>query len=315
MPFLPTADQRDLQQGIRDLLVDRWPVGGLVEVADAGTAGVVEATSRLWESLTEAGVFDVRSELGLGWADAVLIFEELGRALVPGPLVATVLARDLPVDARGAVCLVEAGPSPLLVAHADQAGAALVLAEDGVAVVDTDRLDAEPLERPVDPLTPLHRIERLPDVSPLDAGAASVRRQGAVLTAALQAGLALRLVELSVDYAKTREQFDRPVGGFQAVKHLCADMYARAELARVAVEAAGVLLDDPGSGDPDRAAAGAKLLADEAATTNGRAAIQVHGGIGFTWELPLHLFLKRAWFHAAEWGTADVLSEQVAQAL
>jgi alkylation response protein AidB-like acyl-CoA dehydrogenase len=148
----------------------------------------------------------------------------------------------------------------------------------------------------------------------LAAGPAArrLRLEGAVLTAALQVGLAARLTELSVDYAKVREQFGRTIGSFQAVKHICADMFVRTELARVAVHAAAVTLDDPDATEGARAVAGAKLLADEAAVTNGRAAVQVHGGMGFTWEVPVHFFLKRAWLHATEFGTAEEHAEDLA---
>jgi alkylation response protein AidB-like acyl-CoA dehydrogenase len=82
-------------------------------------------------------------------------------------------------------------------------------------------------------------------------------------------------------------------------------MYVRTELARAALHAAALTIDDPSIGDPQRATAGAKLLADEAATLNGRSCVQVHGGMGFTWEVPVHYFLKRAWVHATEFGTPD----------
>ncbi len=117
-------------------------------------------------------------------------------------------------------------------------------------------------------------------------------------------------------YAKERQQFGTPIGSFQAIKHMCADMLVRAEVARAAVHAAACLLDAPDVVDTeaaaagctpdqllDRAVGGAKLLADEAALANARAAIQVHGGMGFTWEVPLHLHLKRARVHSTTFGT------------
>jgi alkylation response protein AidB-like acyl-CoA dehydrogenase len=124
-----------------------------------------------------------------------------------------------------------------------------------------------------------------------------------------------------VAYAKERHQFGKPIGSFQAVKHLCADMLVRAEVARNAVHAAACLADAPdvvaseaeaagstGEALVARATMGAKLLADEAAITNARAAIQVHGGMGFTWEVPLHLHLKRSRVLATTFGTPAQLS-------
>jgi alkylation response protein AidB-like acyl-CoA dehydrogenase len=160
----------------------------------------------------------------------------------------------------------------------------------------------------------LHELTALPAGRLLGDAAVGRRMwfEGALLTAALQVGLAARLTEMAVDYAKTREQFGRPIGSFQAVKHLCADMFVRAELARVGVHAAAVTLDDAAATGGERAVAGAKLLADEAATVNGRSCVQVHGGMGFTWEVPVHFFLKRAWMHATEFGTAEDHAEDLA---
>jgi alkylation response protein AidB-like acyl-CoA dehydrogenase len=136
-----------------------------------------------------------------------------------------------------------------------------------------------------------------------------------VLTAALQIGAAAWTTELAVEYAKQRRQFGRPIGGFQAVKHLCADMAVRTEVARCAVHAAAVTVDQPDVGDGVMAAAGAKLLADEAAITNGRSCIQVHGGMGFTWEVPAHLAYKRARVLATQFGTGEQLAESLGESM
>ena len=134
-------------------------------------------------------------------------------------------------------------------------------------------------------------------------------------------GHAAETLELAVAYAKERHQFGKPIGSFQAVKHMCADMLVRAEVARAAVHAAACLADAPDVLDAEaaaagttpvawmqRAAAGAKLLADEAAIANARTAIQVHGGMGYTWEVPLHLHLKRSRVLATTFGSAAELS-------
>jgi alkylation response protein AidB-like acyl-CoA dehydrogenase len=94
-------------------------------------------------------------------------------------------------------------------------------------------------------------------------------------------------------------------------------MFVRTELARVAVHAAAVTLDDEAADpvDTSRSVCAAKLLADEAAVTNGRAAVQVHGGMGFTWEVPVHFLLKRAWLHATEFGSVDDHADALAELL
>ncbi|WP_419248945.1 acyl-CoA dehydrogenase family protein [Streptomyces canus] len=116
-----------------------------------------------------------------------------------------------------------------------------------------------------------------------------------LLTAAEQLGTATRVCELAVQHAGTREQFGQPIGAFQAVKHLCAQMLVRAETARAAVYAAAV------TADPVDVAA-ARLLADEAAERGARDCLQVHGGMGFTWECEVQLHLKRAWVRARRTG-------------
>jgi len=120
---------------------------------------------------------------------------------------------------------------------------------------------------------------------------------------------------MAVAYAKERRQFDRPIGSFQAVKHLLADMLVRQEVARAAVYAAGVHLDGEQAGEAERAVHGAKLLAAEAAVANGKSAVQVHGGMGFTWEVDVHLYLKRAVALASAFGTPEEHAEALARGL
>ncbi|MFF0082329.1 acyl-CoA dehydrogenase family protein [Streptomyces canus] len=124
-----------------------------------------------------------------------------------------------------------------------------------------------------------------------------------LLTAAEQLGTAARMCELAVQHAGAREQFGQPIGAFQAVKHLCAQMLVRAETARAAVYAAAV------TADPVDVAA-ARLLADDAAERGARDCLQVHGGMGFTWECEVQLHLKRAWVRARRAG-GGVESEEL----
>jgi len=147
-----------------------------------------------------------------------------------------------------------------------------------------------------------------------DAGLArALWRDHLVLSAALLVGMAAATADTAVAYAKVRRQFDRPIGAFQAVKHLCADMLVRTETARAAVHAAAVTVDQPEVGDAVRAAGGAALLAADAAVANAKTAIQVHGGMGFTWEVPAHLYLVRARVVAQQLGPTGRLAELVAE--
>jgi alkylation response protein AidB-like acyl-CoA dehydrogenase len=291
---------------VRSFCEGRVPAEALPDLAKRG--GFDRA---LWRELAELGVFGLRlpeSEggVGLGSADAVLVFEELGRRLVPGPLVWSHLAAGLVPGAAGGEVVVgglDAVTPPLLVEHLDALDVLLVLRSDGVHRVDPRALRAQPIETPLDPLTPLHHLLELPRGERIPgADAGELRRVGAALAAAELLGIAVATQELATAYAKQREQFGRPIGSFQAIKHLLADAFVRQELARAAVYAAGAILDDPGAGDVERATSAAKLVAGEAALRNARTCIQVHGGMGYTWEVPAHFFLKRSWILESAFG-------------
>ena len=316
---LSEADEA-LQEGIRRLCAGRFDIETI-----RGLEPVAGVDRDRWRALADTGVFSLRQSeadggVGLGMTEAVLVFEELGRALVPGPLVGTHLAAGV-IGGAGNGTVVVGGvhrrEQPAVVAHLDALDRLVVLDDAGLWAVGPDSLSAEPVERPLDPLTPLHRVERFPAGDQVGDARMAQRweLEGTVLAAALLLGLAQATVDLGVAYAREREQFGRPIAGFQAVKHLLADMLARAEVARSAVYAAGVTLDQPEVGDASRAAAGAKHVAGHAATANGKACIQVHGGMGFTWEIDAHLYLKRAWVLDTVFGSPDHHAEAVAAAL
>ncbi|MBT2440851.1 acyl-CoA/acyl-ACP dehydrogenase [Streptomyces sp. ISL-36] len=286
MDFRLTDDQKALRAGVRELLARHFDRAALRAAVEAG--GVLDR--KLWRELGAAGFFALRlpeeaGGVGLGLPEAVLVFEEAGRVLLPGPLIATHLAAgEVPGAAEGEVVVTApGGPFVEWLAEAD--------------VVVGDVRDAEPMVS-VDPLTPLHRIPD-GDWGPMEA---------ALLTAAEQLGSASRTTEMAVQHARERAQFGQPIGAFQAVKHLCAQMLVRTEVARAAVYAAAV------SGDPVETG-GAKLLADEAAVRCARDCLQVYGGMGFTWEADVHLHLKRAWVRAERWLPAVLAEEMEAAAL
>jgi alkylation response protein AidB-like acyl-CoA dehydrogenase len=124
-----------------------------------------------------------------------------------------------------------------------------------------------------------------------------------VASAAQLLGLTDRMITMAADYARERHQFGKPIGSFQAVKHLLAGAQVALEFARPVVYAAAWALDE-GEADRSRLASTAKAYASEAATEAARVSLQVHGAIGYTWECDLHLFLKRAWALSEAWGSA-----------
>jgi alkylation response protein AidB-like acyl-CoA dehydrogenase len=294
-------DQVALRDGIASMLEGRFG-------SDRIRGGFDRA---MFAELAEAGVFSLRAD-GFSWADCVVVFEQLGRFCVPGPLVASLLLGE------GRITGLVEDREPVWIEYLDTLDDVVVLSGPDAARVEASAISGEPSTWPLDPLTPISRVERLPGGNPINADAAERRREGATLTAAFQLGLADRCTELAVAYAKERVQFDRPIAAFQAIKHLCADMLVRTEVARAAVYAAGAHLDDvdlASYADLDRGISGAKVMAGEAAVMNGKAATQVFGGMGFTWEVDVHLYLKRAWVLDSHFGSADMHADVVAAAL
>ncbi|MER6284574.1 acyl-CoA dehydrogenase [Streptomyces sviceus] len=285
MRFQLTGDQLALRDGVRAVLARRFDGGALRAAVEE-----LRLDRGLWRELGAVGFFALRvpetdGGVGLGLPEAVLAFEEAGRALLTGPLVATHLAAGV---------VGGAAEGEVVVADVDPGGLVEWLEE--ADVVRGDATGAVALKS-VDPLTPLHRAP--------GARARAADPVAVLLTAAEQLGTATRVCELAVQHARTREQFGQPIGAFQAVKHLCAQMLVRAETARAAVYAAAV------TADPVDIAA-ARLLADEAAERGARDCVQVHGGMGFTWECEVQLHLKRAWVRARRAGGGAESEESLA---
>jgi alkylation response protein AidB-like acyl-CoA dehydrogenase len=317
MDFELSDDQRALAGAIGAVVKGRFPMEAIRAMED-GTGFEADR----WRALADTGVFSLAvaeagGGAGLGAAEAAVVFEVLGRHLVPGPLVATFLAAThLPGAADGSelVAHVE-GAGPWVLEHPDQVAWIAVVGPDDVGLVARAEQTVTPIAHALDPLTPLGRWGEVAGAARSLGGAVEARRWrlwGATLTAAYQIGLAFGAVDLAVAYAGQREQFGRPIGSFQAVKHLCADMFIRAEVARAAVHAAACGLDGNGDGDVDRAVNGARLLAGEAAVANGKSCIQVHGGMGFTWEVDAQRYWKRATVVDTQFGSADELAAAVA---
>jgi len=323
MDFQPTEDQKALRDGIRSFCEGQVPNERFPDLEKS--KGFDRA---LWSELAEMGIFALRlaedeGGVGLGFADSVIVFAELGRRLVPGPLVWTQLAAGLVDGAAtgdtvvGGIDLCGGSPEPLLIEHLESIDVLLALRPEGIDRIDPKTLAATEVEVPFDPLTPLHHVEALPAgerIGDADA-AARMRLEGAALVAGQQLGLAEGALELANEYAKVREQFGRPIGGFQAVKHMLADMFVKQEAARAGAYNAGATLDTPEVGDVERAVSSAKLVAGDAAIRNARLGIQVHGGMGFTWEVMAHYYMKRAWVLETVFGNGEEHAERIARIL
>jgi alkylation response protein AidB-like acyl-CoA dehydrogenase len=329
MDLDPTEVQRQLQETIGRFARDRFPI----QVVRAW--GAPDGFTREhWRALAELGTFAItvpeqRGGVGMPTVDEVLVHETLGAALTPGPLVAASLAARLADQVAGDIAgrVIDGSvvpavvdttrPNPNVAEHLRDADTLLVLDRDDVRVVDASDVETRDAVHPTDPTTPVLLITRVPDGrvvgGPEDA--AQLRLLGSLLSSAQLVGNSEASTALAVEYAKQREQFGRPIGSFQGVKHLLADSYVRTEVARSAVWAAGVLVDEPDAGDLRRAVAGARVLAARAGLENAKTCVHVHGGMGFTWEVDAHLFLKRAMVLETAFDSTDDAAELVASTL
>ncbi|RSN64348.1 acyl-CoA dehydrogenase family protein [Actinomadura sp. WAC 06369] len=356
-----TAEQDELRTVLRDLLARhadrRRPIG-------SPTGHDAELWRRLAADLGAPGLA-VPAEYGgsgAGPAELCVVFEELGRALAGGPLLATaglavpaLLACDDEDARRAHLPGIADGSTLATLAFVEADGdweteASLTTAEetaDGYVlngakyfVLDGALADlvlvtaatgagtalfAVPgdapglARRPHDAVDPTRRMARLDfasvparRVSSDASAAASAVDRARIALAAEQAGGARWCLDASVGYARTRHQFGRPIGGFQAVKHRCADMMVAVEAARSAAYAAA-LTPHADAGELALAAACAQICCSRAYTDAAAATIQIHGGIGFTWEHDAHLYYKRAKTAELLFGTPDRHRDRLAR--
>lgn len=322
MDFRVTEDQEALGQGIRSFCESRLPFEAVLEMAGK------PLDRTLWTELAELGVFSLRTPerdggLGLGMAEAVLVLAELGRHLVPGPYVwSALLAPLLPGVVEGGEVVtgldhVRQSSDPILIESLEGSDSLVVLESDAVRRIRTSDLEGVAIETPLDPLTPLHRVAVLPEGEVIGDAETSrrLRSDGALLAAAVQLGIAEATLEHAAKYALEREQFDRPIGSFQSIKHMLADMLVRKEQAKAAVYAAAATADGRGVSPVERTIRTAKLIAGEAAHTNARRCIQIYGGMGYVWEMPPHFYLKRAFVLENVFGTMDEHADEIAEGI
>ncbi|MBS9533150.1 acyl-CoA/acyl-ACP dehydrogenase [Mycobacterium sp. M1] len=256
----------------------------------------------LWQLLCEqvgAAALVVPEEFGgagAGLAEAAVVLEELGKALVPTPLLGTVLAElallAAPEPDSDALERLAAGAAiGTVVFDADYVlNGDLVGADDvviGAADGELTRWAAFTTEA-LTTMDPTRRLGRITAGETAPVGAdPGIADYAAILLAAEQIGAASRCLDLTVEYTKSRVQFGRPIGSFQALKHRMADLY-------VAVSAARAVVDDAIADPSPASAALARITASEAFSLVAGEAVQLHGGIAITWESDIQLYFKRA---------------------
>ncbi len=321
MDFDLSDDQVALRDGAREMLDD---LASPAQVR-AHTTTTEPFDRALWGAMTEQGWLGVDADerhggLGLGAVEVAVLLEEIGRHAAPVPFLPTVLAArafaaagddatvERLVNGDAIACVGWSREGKLApVPYAPSADVAVVIADDGVYALELDAT-MQPAREPAMDLTrelgwlafDRGRATRLGDEALRDA----MIDRGATYVAAEMLGGASRALDMAVDYAKDRVQFGRPIGSFQAVKHRCADMLVDVEGMRSTVYWAAWCI---GSADPDAsvAASTAKVWGADASKRVMASALQVHGGIGFTWEHDLHFFLKRAQLDQLTFGDAS----------
>jgi alkylation response protein AidB-like acyl-CoA dehydrogenase len=308
-------EQEAIRDAIRALLAERASIEQLRKRFASGDV----YDPALWQQAAELGWFglatpEAHGGAGYGLPEAMLLFIELGRSLTPGPWLGTVIAAlALPagpeltgvLDGRTRVALVD-DPADQLgqgttargaignVSGGDLADAFLVLGATQVRWIAKAANVHVVTAGSIDPTRPLSTVTidgATATVVPADVD--RVREAATVLVSAEAVGVAEQALHLSVEYAKVRVQFGKPIGSFQAIKHRCADMAVRTEVARSTTIWAAVAVRD-GATDAGFHCHAAKALAGQAAFQNATDAIQNHGGMGYTWEADPHLYLKRA---------------------
>ncbi|MFF8310080.1 acyl-CoA dehydrogenase family protein [Streptomyces lydicus] len=320
MRFLLTDEQREFARALDGML----GAAGVPAAARAWASGAPEPGRALWARIAQAGVFGLavpEKYAGAGHlpVELAVSFVELGRHAVPGPVVETVasaafLARLGEAGAAGADAAGEwlpriaAGDAVLSLA----AGAPYALdadAADAVLVVEGDTVLRTEAHGPVQPsLDPARRLSRplggtvLARGTTVSTAAAHARDLARLATAAQSLGLGRALLAATVAHVKQRTQFSVPLGSFQAVKHRLADALIGLELAEPLVYAAAlaVAADAPSAG---REVAAAKAAAGEAAYATARTALQLHGAVGYTEELDLSRWIRKARPLRDAWGT------------
>jgi alkylation response protein AidB-like acyl-CoA dehydrogenase len=335
MNFDLTDDQRSIQRTAHDFLAAGYKSEEIRRLAYETDRGFSDEG---WQRICELGwpallVDEEHGGLGLGVVELAVVQEEMGAALAPSPFLSTVAAAALIADAgsdeqrerwlpalaageaRGTVATLRDGDGDGdgdgWTAVPDADGADVVVLRDGDAWALAEDVSAEPANA-LDPTRRLWSIEVGGGREPLPGDGARAADVIAVALAAESVGVARRTLDMAVGYAKEREQFGRPIGAYQAVSHACAQMLLEVEGARsTTLYAAWALDHEPESGP--LAASMAKAYASDAGWRVPAAALQVHGGIGFTWEHDLHLWLKRGKANAYLWGDAREHRARVAQ--
>ena len=327
MNFDFSDDQRAIKSTAHEFLASRFKPEKVRELAESG-----EYDSGLWDEMAELGwpgifVSEDHGGQGLGVLELVILTEELGYVAAPSPFASNAAAglmlqhagsdsqreRWLPGVASGqtlgTVGLINNGSAPL-VPDAEMSAFVVLVDGDSATVVETASASVERVDT-IDDTRPYSRVSASGGEE-LTGDVRGALDRVAVAMAGELVGLSQRTLDMAVEYAKDRQQFGRPIGAYQAVAHNCAQMLMETESARSLTYYAGWAADHEPESLPV-AASMAKAYASDAGFRVPARSLQVHGGIGFTWEHDLQFFLKRGKTGAHLFGTAREHRERVAE--
>ncbi|MEP5567022.1 MAG: acyl-CoA dehydrogenase family protein [Halioglobus sp.] len=331
MDFTFTEDQLLFQESVRDFLVNEVTAERIRASWDSESG----RDSALWGQLAELGltgmtVPEAHGGLGMSELDFVLLAQECGYVALPEPLVHTALVavplltdiggelaeQWLPKIAAGDAKVVVGLEQNMLVEDAHVADLLLLQQGDSLVAASADAVDLS-LNESVDPSRKLFTVTVSGGSTEVASGdkaqslIQSSLNRGALGAAAQALGLAQRMIDMSVQYTSDRKQFGQAIGAFQAVKHHMANVAVRLEYAKAPVHRAAYSVAAKEAIAP-HAVSQAKLNACEAANLAAKNCIQVHGAMGYTWEVDLHIYMKKAWALANTWGDAGFHKTRVA---
>jgi alkylation response protein AidB-like acyl-CoA dehydrogenase len=321
--FTVTEEQQMMVGAFRELTDDLCSATALRAAFDGRT----DLAKSRWQRLAELGLPGMLAPesvggMGLALSDFVLIAEAAGRAALPDTLVehagiAVPMLSEFAADVRVASVLRTAvsGEARIALSHpanpfalgAEQASHVLVLKDQEIHLLTREQVSLES-HRSIDALRSLSRITGSLDAATCIARGAHAQaaiarafERGALLTGAECAGLCEALVALAVNYASDRSQFGKKIGSYQSIKHQLANVQVKLEFARPVLYAAATQADAL-TVRSRFAVSHAKLAATEAVDLAGRTAVQVHGAMGYSWEVDVHFYLKRALGLTGMWG-------------
>lgn len=325
MDFRFTDEQEMMAGVVRDLLADLCQPADLRRLMASGDARDENRWARI-RDLGLQGILVPESAGGLGLApvDFVQIAEAAGYAVLPEPLIENsgialpllaAIAPDAPELASalaGEMTLALCHPANPFVADADTAGAVLMVGGQDVTLA----LPGDLALTRQDSIDPFRRLYTASGTGRLlgradDPAVAMAFDHGALFAAAQMLGIAQRCVDMAVAYAQDRQQFGKPIGSYQAIKHHLATCQVKIEFARPVVHAAAAACPQGDIFSKARISQ-AKLACTAAADLAARTAVQVHGAMGYSWEVDVHFFLKRTLALTHHWGGPELHRNRVA---